>query len=128
MEDGQVTETITDISAQTNLLALNATIEAARAGEAGKGFAVVANEIKELARQTATATQDIRAKIDAIRASTTTAINDIERIAEVIRNVNEIVPQMAAAIEEQSAVTKDVAENIAQATAGVADDPVRIEA
>jgi methyl-accepting chemotaxis protein len=120
-EIGQVTETITDISAQTNLLALNATIEAARAGEAGKGFAVVANEIKELARQTATATQDIRAKIDAIRASTTTAINDIERIAEVIRNVNEIVPQMAAAIEEQSVVTKDVAENIAQATAGVAD-------
>lgn len=119
-EIGVVTETITTISEQTNLLALNATIEAARAGEAGRGFAVVANEIKELARQTSGATQDIRDRIEAIRASTTRAMSDIGRIAGVIKTVNEIVPQMAAAIEEQSVVTRDVAHNIAQATSGVA--------
>ncbi len=118
---GKVTETITTISEQTNLLALNATIEAARAGEAGRGFAVVANEIKELARQTSAATRDIRGRIDAIQSSTTTAMADIDRIAGVIKTVNEIVPRMAAAIEEQSVVTRDVAHNIAHATTGVAD-------
>lgn len=120
-EIGKVTETITTISEQTNLLALNATIEAARAGEAGKGFAVVAGEIKELARQTATATRDIRDRIDAIQSSTNTAMGDIDRIARVIKTVNEIVPQMAAAIEEQSVVTRDVAANIAQATTGITE-------
>ena len=118
---GTVTETISKISEQTNLLALNATIEAARAGDAGKGFAVVAGEIKELARQTSVATRDIRERVDAIQSSTTTAMGDIDRIAGVIKTVNEIVPQMAAAIEEQSVVTRDVAANIAQATTGVAD-------
>jgi len=118
---GKVTETITTISEQTNLLALNATIEAARAGEAGRGFAVVASEIKELSRQTSAATKDIRSRIDSIQSSTNIAIVDIDRIAGVIKTVNEIVPKMAAAIEEQSVVTRDVALNIAHATTGVAD-------
>ena len=120
-EIGQVTETITNISAQTNLLALNATIEAARAGTAGKGFAVVANEIKELARQTAEATEDIKARIAGIQDSTGTAISDIGQITTVIKDVGGIVASIAAAIEEQATVTKDVAGNIAQASTGVRD-------
>jgi methyl-accepting chemotaxis protein len=120
-EIGQVTETITNISAQTNLLALNATIEAARAGAAGKGFAVVANEIKELARQTAEATEDIKARIAGVQSSTGMAITDIDQITAVIKEVGGIVSSIAAAIEEQAAVTKDVAGNIAQASAGVRD-------
>ena len=118
-EIGHVTETITNISAQTNLLALNATIEAARAGAAGKGFAVVANEIKELAKQTAEATEDIKARIAGIQGSTGTAITNIEQISTVIRDVGGIVSSIAAAIEEQATVTRDVAGNIAQASAGV---------
>lgn len=118
-EIGQVTETITNISAQTNLLALNATIEAARAGAAGKGFAVVANEIKELARQTAEATEDIKARIAGVQSSAGLAITDIDQITAVIKEVGGIVSSIAAAIEEQAAVTKDVAGNIAQASAGV---------
>ena len=125
-EIGQVTETITSISAQTNLLALNATIEAARAGAAGKGFAVVANEIKELAQQTASATEDIKGKIASIQASTGGTIEDIEKIAEVINQVGEIVSTIAAAIEEQAVVTKDVASNIAEASTGVRDSNERI--
>lgn len=125
-EIGQVTETITSISAQTNLLALNATIEAARAGAAGKGFAVVANEIKELAQQTAAATEDIKAKISNIQLSTGSAIGDIEKIAQIIRQVGEIVATIAAAIEEQSVVTRDVASNIAQASMGVKDSNERV--
>jgi methyl-accepting chemotaxis protein len=125
-EIGKVTETITDISAQTNLLALNATIEAARAGAAGKGFAVVANEIKELARQTATATEDIKSKIAGVQTSAGSAITDIEKIASVIREVGAIVSSIAASIEEQAAVTKDIAGNIAQASAGVKDSNERI--
>jgi methyl-accepting chemotaxis protein len=121
-----VTETINNISAQTNLLALNATIEAARAGSAGKGFAVVANEIKELAKQTAEATQDIKAKIAGIQNSTGTAISDIGQITTVIRDVGGIVASIAAAIEEQAIVTKDVAGNIAQASAGVRDANERV--
>jgi methyl-accepting chemotaxis protein len=123
---GKVTETITDISSQTNLLALNATIEAARAGAAGKGFAVVANEIKELARQTAAATEDIKAKISGVQNSTGSAISDIDKIVTVIRDVSGIVANIAAAIEEQATVTRDVAGNIAQATAGVGDSNERV--
>ena len=123
---GKVTETITGISAQTNLLALNATIEAARAGAAGKGFAVVANEIKELAQQTAIATEDIKSKIAGIQASTGSTIGDIAKITHVIQEVGEIVASIAAAIEEQSTVTRDVAGNIAQATAGVRDANERV--
>jgi methyl-accepting chemotaxis protein len=120
-EIGHVTETITNISAQTNLLALNATIEAARAGSAGKGFAVVANEIKELARQTAEATEDIKARIAGVQGSSAAAITDIDQITTVIKEVGNIVAGIAAAIEEQATVTKDVAGNIAQASTGVKD-------
>jgi methyl-accepting chemotaxis protein len=125
-EIGHVTETITNISAQTNLLALNATIEAARAGAAGKGFAVVANEIKELARQTAEATEDIKSRILGIQSSTGSAISDIGNITTVIRDVGGIVASIAAAIEEQATVTKDVAGNIAQASIGVRDADTQI--
>jgi methyl-accepting chemotaxis protein len=123
---GQVTETITNISAQTNLLALNATIEAARAGSAGKGFAVVANEIKELAKQTAEATEDIKRKIGGIQGSTGSAIAEIEQITTVIRDVGAIVGNIAAAIEEQATVTKDVAGNLAQASVGVREANERV--
>ena len=99
---GKITETITGISAQTNLLALNATIEAARAGAAGKGFAVVANEIKELARQTAAATEDIKAKIGSVQHATSGAMADIEKITAVIADVTRFVSEMAAANEGQS--------------------------
>ncbi|MGA2849358.1 MAG: methyl-accepting chemotaxis protein [Terracidiphilus sp.] len=125
-EIGHVTETITNISAQTNLLALNATIEAARAGTAGKGFAVVANEIKELAKQTAEATEDIKVRIAAIQNSTGSAITDIGQITTVIRDVGTIVTSIAAAIEEQATVTRDVAGNIAQASSGVRDANERV--
>ncbi len=125
-EIGKVTETITEISSQTNLLALNATIEAARAGAAGKGFAVVANEIKELAQQTAEATEDIKAKISGVQTSSGNAISDIEAITGVIGQVGELVAGIATAIEEQAAVTKDVAGNIAQASAGVQEANERV--
>jgi methyl-accepting chemotaxis protein len=125
-EIGHVTETITNISAQTNLLALNATIEAARAGTAGKGFAVVANEIKELAKQTAEATEDIKVRIAGIQNSTGLAITDIGQITTVIKDVGTIVTSIAAAIEEQATVTRDVAGNIAQASSGVRDANERV--
>ncbi len=118
-EIGNVTETITEISEQTNLLALNATIEAARAGEAGKGFAVVANEIKDLAKQTATATIEIKEKIGSIQESTTGTVTEIEQISKVINDVNEIVSTIATAVEEQSVTSKEIAENVAQASQGI---------
>ena len=120
-EIGKVTETINSISSQTNLLALNATIEAARAGDAGKGFAVVAHEIKELAKQTEEATEDIKTKISGVQSSSGNAIADIEKITTVINEVGQLVASIATAIEEQASVTKDVADNIAQASAGVSD-------
>ncbi len=112
-EISKVTEVITEISSQTNLLALNATIEA------GKGFAVVANEIKELARQTAQATQDIKARIDGIQGSTAETVSQIEQITAVINEVYEIVTTIAAAVEEQSATSQDIAGNVAQASQGI---------
>ncbi len=118
-EIGRVTEAITEISEQTNLLALNATIEAARAGEAGKGFAVVANEIKELARQTAEATQEIKEKIEGVQNSTDGTVKEIEQISNVINEVNDIVSTIATAVEEQSVTTREIAGNVAQAAQGI---------
>jgi methyl-accepting chemotaxis protein len=118
---GKVTETITEISEQTNLLALNATIEAARAGEAGKGFAVVANEIKELARQTAKATLQIKTQIEGIQGSTDNTIREISQITTSINEVNEIVSAISASVEEQSVTTKEIAENVAQASNGISE-------
>ncbi len=116
---GKVTETITEISEQTNLLALNATIEAARAGEAGKGFAVVANEIKELARQTAAATVDIKNQISDMQSNTTATIGDIEEITAVISEINNVIGGIATAVVEQSAATNEIASNISQASQGI---------
>lgn len=118
-EIGKVTETITEISEQTNLLALNATIEAARAGEAGKGFAVVANEIKDLAKQTADATHDIKKRIGAIQSSTSESVTQVEEISKVINDVNEIVTTIATAVEEQSVTTNEIAGNVTQASSGI---------
>ncbi len=116
---GRVTEAITEISEQTNLLALNATIEAARAGEAGKGFAVVANEIKELAKQTADATHEIKGKIEGIQGATEGTVTEIEQISHVIDEVNDIVGTIATAVEEQSVTTKEIANNVSQAATGI---------
>ncbi len=116
---GKVTETITEISEQTNLLALNATIEAARAGEAGKGFAVVANEIKELARQTAAATVDIKSQISDMQTNTSSTIDDIENITAVIAEINNVIGGIATAVVEQSAATNEIASNISQASQGI---------
>ncbi|BDV01255.1 methyl-accepting chemotaxis protein [Thermodesulfomicrobium sp. WS] len=118
-EIGKVTEAIMAISSQTNLLALNATIEAARAGEAGRGFAVVANEIKELAQQTAKATEEIRQRIDGIQNATGLTVHDIQAVTQVIHDVDNIVGTIAAAVEEQSVTTRDIADNVGQAAAGV---------
>jgi methyl-accepting chemotaxis protein len=125
-EIGKVTEAINEISSQTNLLALNATIEAARAGSAGKGFAVVANEIKQLAHQTASATEDIKARIAGVQSSTADGIAGIEGVSRVIHEVSDLVSSIAAAIEEQSVVTKDIANNIANASNGVGDANARV--
>jgi methyl-accepting chemotaxis protein len=120
-EINKVTEAITEISEQTNLLALNATIEAARAGEAGKGFAVVANEIKDLAKQTAMATLDIKNKIQGIQQATGVTVKEINEISSVITDVDQIVATIAAAVEEQSATTKEIAENVHQASQGISE-------
>ncbi len=116
---GKVVETITEISEQVNLLALNATIEAARAGDAGKGFAVVANEIKELARQTASATQDIKLKIATIQGTTKTTIAQAEQITAVIGQVNDLIVGIATAVEEQSSATREIASNILKTSKGI---------
>ncbi|MDJ0781715.1 MAG: methyl-accepting chemotaxis protein [Desulfosarcinaceae bacterium] len=126
-EIGKVTEVITEISEQTNLLALNATIEAARAGEAGKGFAVVANEIKELAKQTAEATLEIRSKIDSIQQTTAQALPEIGEVQKIIEETNAIVGTIATAVEEQSSATKEIAENVQQANQGIQEVSANVD-
>ena len=117
-EIGQVIKVITSIAQQTNLLALNATIEAARAGEAGKGFAVVANEVKELAKETAKATEDISRKIEAIQTDTKASVDAIVTISGIINQVNDISNTIATAVEEQNATTNEMARNVSEAASG----------
>jgi len=128
-EIGQVIKVITSIAQQTNLLALNATIEAARAGEAGKGFAVVANEVKELAKETAKATEDIGRKIEAIQGDTKGAVAAIGEITTVINQLNDISNTIASAVEEQTATTNEITRNVQEGAKGasqVADNIVSV--
>lgn len=117
-EIGNIVKVITSIAQQTNLLALNATIEAARAGDAGKGFAVVANEVKELAKETSAATEDISRKIEGIQNITQDTVKAIGSISDIIEQINEIQTQIAAAVEQQAATAEEIGNNISQAARG----------
>lgn len=120
-EIGKVIKVITSIAEQTNLLALNATIEAARAGEAGKGFAVVANEVKELAKETARATEDISRKIEMIQTDTKGAVASIKQIGDVITQINDLSTTIASAVEEQTATAMEMSRNISEAAKGTSE-------
>jgi len=121
IEIGNVIKVITSIAEQTNLLALNATIEAARAGEAGKGFAVVANEVKELAKQTAKATEEIGAKIKTIQNDTQGAVDAIKEISGIIGQINQIQTVIASSVEEQAATTNEISKNVSEAATGATE-------
>jgi methyl-accepting chemotaxis protein len=120
-EIGKVVDMIKGIAAQTNLLALNATIEAASAGEAGKGFAVVANEVKELAKQTAGATEEIRAQVEDMQGNTQQAVKAIDEIVQVINEINAISGNIAASVEEQTATTNEISKNVGYAARGASE-------
>jgi methyl-accepting chemotaxis protein len=120
-EIGDVVRTITAIAEQTNLLALNATIEAARAGESGKGFAVVASEVKDLAQETARATDDIAQRVQAIQADTTDAVTAIDSIANIVGRISDFQNVIAAAVEEQTATTSEMSRNVTGAADGSTD-------
>ncbi|HEX9446732.1 MAG TPA: methyl-accepting chemotaxis protein, partial [Dongiaceae bacterium] len=115
---GDVVRLISDIAGQTNLLALNATIEAARAGEAGKGFAVVASEVKNLATQTAKATEEITGQIQAIQTATRDSVASIQEITGIIHKISDIASTIATAVEEQGTATQEIARNVQQAATG----------
>ncbi|WP_030176957.1 methyl-accepting chemotaxis protein [Spirillospora albida] len=121
IEIGNVVKTITSIAEQTNLLALNATIEAARAGDAGKGFAVVAGEVKDLAQETARATEDIANRVKAIQADTAAAVEAIDKISDITGRINDYQATIAAAVEEQTATTSEMNRNVAEASTASGD-------
>ena len=121
LQIGNVIKVITSIAEQTNLLALNATIEAARAGDAGKGFAVVANEVKELAKQTAQATEDISRRIEGIQGETKGAVQAIGQIAQIITQIDDVSNTIASAVEEQTATTNEIGRNILEAARGAGE-------